>query len=84
MPRKKKEQTLLPPAQTRSIECAFCQKELNPLTEGVAFIGMGKWRDGPGLFHAVCTAKTPEGKENLISSMGYRGLQSSPRKNPFG
>jgi len=63
MPRKKNVPSP-PPAPTRSIECAFCQKEHNPLTDAVTFIGMGKWRDGPGLVHAVCSTKTQEGQDN--------------------
>ena len=62
MPRKK---TTSPPPvpSVRRIQCAFCQKELNPPTDDVTFIGVGKWRDGPGYFHAVCSAKTPDGQE---------------------
>ncbi len=70
MPRKKKESDT-PPAPVHPIRCAFCQKELNPLTDEVTFIGVGKWRDGPGLFHAVCSAKTPDNGENpcFVSGM---------------
>ena len=84
MPRKKTDQTPPPPppAQTRSIECAFCQKELNPLTEAVTFIGMGKWRDGPGLFHAVCSAKTPDGKENPCFLNGMSWATKFTKEKP--
>ncbi len=70
MPYKKKEPDT-PAAPARPIRCAFCKKELNPLTDEVTFIGMGKWRDGPGLFHAVCSAKTPDNRENpcFVSGM---------------
>lgn len=63
MPRKKKEPSP-PPAPDRSIKCAFCQKELNPPTDAVTFIGVGKWRDGPGSFLAVFSAKAHDGQEN--------------------
>ncbi len=70
MPRKKKEPNT-PPAPVRPIRCACCHKELNPLTDEVTFIGMGKWRGGPGLFHAVCSATTPDNGENpcFVSGM---------------
>ena len=72
MPRKKKEQ-IRPPAPVRLIHCAFCQKELNPLTDEVRFIGVGKWRDDHGYFHAVCAARTPEGDDNpcFLSGMAW-------------
>jgi hypothetical protein len=82
MPRKKKDQTPPPPAQTRSIECAFCQKELNPLTDAVRFIGMGKWRDGPGIVHAVCSAKTQEGQENPCFVNGMAWAMKFTKEKP--
>jgi hypothetical protein len=81
MSRKKKEQA--PPlTPVRPIECAFCQKELNPLTDEVTFIGVGKWRDGPGLFHAVCSAKTPDNEENPCFKNGMAWATKIVKKEP--
>ena len=72
MARKKKE-SAPPPAPVRPIHCGFCQKELDPAADQVTFIGVGKWRGGPGFVHAVCSAKTPEGEENpcFVSGMSW-------------
>ena len=81
MPRKKKE-LAPPPSPVRSIKCASCQKELNPLTDEVTFIGVGKWRDGPGLFHAVCSAKTPDNEENSCFKGGIAWARMTTGKEP--
>ena len=82
MPRKKKDQAP-PPVPTRTIECAFCQKELNPQTDSVTFIGMGKWRGGPGLVHAVCSAKTSDGQDNPCFISGMTWATKFTREKPI-
>jgi hypothetical protein len=81
MPRTKKEQAP-PPAPVRPIQCAFCQKELNPPTDAVTFIGIGKWRDGPGYFHAVCSAKTPDGQDNPCFLNGMAWATNNVKQEP--
>ena len=81
MPRKKKEPSP-PPAPERSIKCAFCQKELDPQKDEITFIGMGKWRDGPGLFHAVCSARTPENEDNPCLQSGVAWATKFAKNEP--
>jgi hypothetical protein len=81
MPRKKREPA--PPCRPpRPIRCAFCQKELNPQTDEVAFIGVGKWRDSPGYFHAVCSVKDHDGQENPCFSKGMAWATNNVGQQP--
>ncbi len=81
MPRKKKEPSP-PPAPDRPIKCAFCQKELDPQKGEATFIGMGKWRDGPGLFHAVCSGRTQEDEDNPCLQSGIAWATKFAKNEP--
>lgn len=84
MPRNKKElpDQTLPPTPDRPIECAFCQRKLDPHQDDITFIGMGKWRDSPGLFHAVCSAKTPDNKDNPCLQNGLTWARTFTSRVP--
>jgi hypothetical protein len=85
MPRKKKVETpsiLPPPASARPITCAFCQKELAPLTDAVTFVGWGKWRDGPAHFNAACSTSTPEQVENPCLKSAVAWVTAHMRQQP--
>lgn len=82
MARKKKETLPPPPASVRPIHCGFCQKELNPATDQITFIGVGKWRDGPGFVHAVCSPKTPDDQDNPCFLSGISWATNILRQQP--
>ena len=80
MPKKKIGPT--PAAPERPIVCAFCQKELDSLIDEFTFIGTGKWRDGPALFHAACDSKTQEGQGNPCFLNGMSWAIKFAREKP--
>lgn len=84
MPSNKKERPdqTPPPARDHAIECASCQRKLDPHKDDITFLGMGKWRDGPGLFHPVCSAKTPDNEDNPCLQNGLAWAKKFTSQEP--
>ena len=66
----------------RPIKCGICEKALDPATDVVTFLGVGKRDGGRGLFLALCASKMPDGEDSPCVKKGVFWATNNLKQQP--